>query len=51
MWKRFLGWLGHTQGLSKSDINRHQDEVVDVASLNLERVISVGARDRTARLW
>lgn len=29
----------------------HQDEVVDVASLALERCISVGARDRTARLW
>lgn len=29
----------------------HQDEVIDVASLALERCISVGARDRTARLW
>ncbi|KAI9848683.1 MAG: pre-rRNA processing protein [Sclerophora amabilis] len=30
----------------------HQDEVVDVASLGgQERCISVGARDRTARLW
>ena len=29
----------------------HQDEVVDIASLALERCISVGARDRTARLW
>lgn len=29
----------------------HQDQVVDVASLALERCISVGARDRTARLW
>lgn len=29
----------------------HQDEVVDVASLALERCVSVGARDRTARLW
>lgn len=29
----------------------HQDEVVDVACLALERCVSVGARDRTARLW
>ena len=29
----------------------HQDEVVDVAALAMERCISVGARDRTARLW
>ncbi|CAD6585287.1 MAG: pre-rRNA processing protein, partial [Alectoria sarmentosa] len=29
----------------------HQDEIVDVASLALERCVSVGARDRTARLW
>lgn len=29
----------------------HQDEVVDVAALALERCVSVGARDRTARLW
>ena len=29
----------------------HQDGVVDVASLALERCVSVGARDRTARLW
>ena len=29
----------------------HQDQVIDVASLALERCISVGARDRTARLW
>ena len=29
----------------------HQDEAVDVASLALERCVSVGARDRTARLW
>ena len=29
----------------------HQDEVVDVAALSLERCVSVGARDRTARLW
>lgn len=29
----------------------HQDEVVDLASLALERCVSVGARDRTARLW
>lgn len=29
----------------------HQDQVVDVACLALERCISVGARDRTARLW
>jgi ribosomal RNA-processing protein 9 len=29
----------------------HQDEVVDVAALAQERCISVGARDRTARLW
>ncbi|MCJ1339033.1 pre-rRNA processing protein [Bachmanniomyces sp. S44760] len=29
----------------------HQDEVVDVAALAMERCLSVGARDRTARLW
>lgn len=29
----------------------HQDEVVDIAALSLERCVSVGARDRTARLW
>ena len=29
----------------------HQDEILDVASLVLERCVSVGARDRTARLW
>ena len=29
----------------------HQNEVVDLASLALERCVSVGARDRTARLW
>lgn len=29
----------------------HQDVAVDVASLALERCVSVGARDRTARLW
>lgn len=29
----------------------HQDEVVDVAALSREQCISVGARDRTARLW
>ena len=29
----------------------HQDQVVDIASLALERCVSVGARDRTARLW
>ena len=29
----------------------HQDEVVDVAALAMERCVSVGARDRTARLW
>jgi ribosomal RNA-processing protein 9 len=29
----------------------HQDSVVDVAALAQERCISVGARDRTARLW
>ena len=29
----------------------HQDEVVDLASLALERCVTVGARDRTARLW
>ncbi|KAK4992266.1 pre-rRNA processing protein [Elasticomyces elasticus] len=29
----------------------HQDEVVDVAALAQEQCISVGARDRTARLW
>jgi len=29
----------------------HQDEVVDVAALAQERLVSVGARDRTARYW
>ena len=29
----------------------HQDEVVDVAALAREQCVSVGARDRTARLW
>ncbi|KAL2207541.1 WD40 repeat-like protein [Sarocladium strictum] len=29
----------------------HQDEVVDVDALAQERCVSVGARDRTARLW
>lgn len=29
----------------------HQDEVVDVAALAMERCVSVGARDRTTRLW
>lgn len=29
----------------------HQDHVVDVAALNVDQCISVGARDRTARLW
>jgi ribosomal RNA-processing protein 9 len=29
----------------------HQDEVLDIAALAQERCISVGARDRTARLW
>ena len=29
----------------------HQDEVVDVAALSREQCLSVGARDRTARLW
>lgn len=29
----------------------HQDEVVDVVALSQERCLSVGARDRTARLW
>ncbi|KAK2067904.1 hypothetical protein P8C59_001603 [Phyllachora maydis] len=29
----------------------HQDDVVDVAALGLERCVSVGARDRTARYW
>lgn len=29
----------------------HQDEVVDIAALAQERCVSVGARDRTARLW
>ncbi|MCJ1313937.1 pre-rRNA processing protein [Agyrium rufum] len=29
----------------------HQDEVLDVAALAQERCLSVGARDRTARLW
>lgn len=29
----------------------HQDEIVDVDALAQERCVSVGARDRTARLW
>ena len=29
----------------------HQDEVVDIAALAQEKCVSVGARDRTARLW
>ncbi|KAJ9645103.1 pre-rRNA processing protein [Coniosporium tulheliwenetii] len=29
----------------------HQDSVVDVAALGEEKCVSVGARDRTARLW
>ena len=29
----------------------HQDAVVDVAALAMERCVSVGARDRSARLW
>lgn len=29
----------------------HQDDVVDVDALAQERCVSVGARDRTARLW
>lgn len=29
----------------------HQDQVVDVAALAMERCVSVGARDRSARLW
>ena len=30
----------------------HQDEVVDIAAYaNIERCVSVGARDRTARVW
>lgn len=29
----------------------HADEVVDLDALALERCVSVGARDRTARLW
>jgi len=29
----------------------HQDEVVDIDALAAERCVSVGARDRTARLW
>ncbi|PTB68017.1 WD40 repeat-like protein [Trichoderma citrinoviride] len=29
----------------------HQDEVLDIDALAQERCISVGARDRTARLW
>ena len=29
----------------------HQDEVVDIDALAQERCVSVGARDRTARLW
>ncbi|OAA74057.1 WD40/YVTN repeat-like-containing domain protein [Cordyceps fumosorosea ARSEF 2679] len=29
----------------------HQDEVIDIDALAQERCVSVGARDRTARLW
>lgn len=29
----------------------HQDEVVDIAALAQERCVSVGGRDRTARVW
>lgn len=29
----------------------HQDEIVDIGALASERCVSVGARDRTARLW
>ncbi|KAM5342481.1 hypothetical protein ACJ41O_013447 [Fusarium nematophilum] len=29
----------------------HQDEVLDIDALTQERCVSVGARDRTARLW
>ncbi|WYZ38647.1 hypothetical protein EsH8_III_000561 [Colletotrichum jinshuiense] len=29
----------------------HQDEIVDIDALAAERCVSVGARDRTARLW
>lgn len=29
----------------------HQDEVVGITALNAERCVTVGARDRTARLW
>lgn len=29
----------------------HQDEVIGIAALNAERCVTVGARDRTARLW
>lgn len=29
----------------------HQDEIVDIDALAQERCVSVGARDRTARLW
>lgn len=29
----------------------HQDEVVDVSALAQEKCVTVGARDRTARLW
>ncbi|KAK7910955.1 pre-rRNA processing protein [Apiospora marii] len=29
----------------------HADEVVDIAALSQERCVTVGARDRTARLW
>lgn len=29
----------------------HQDHVVDIDALSQERCVSVGARDRTARLW
>lgn len=29
----------------------HQDEVLDITALGQERCVTVGARDRTARLW
>lgn len=29
----------------------HQDEVVGISALAAERCVTVGARDRTARLW
>ncbi|EMR08680.1 hypothetical protein PNEG_02857 [Pneumocystis murina B123] len=29
----------------------HQEAIPDIASLSLERCVSVGSRDRTARLW